>query len=104
MALEETALVRLSASMLRALSSVLLMMMTKERMREACISMKKVSRRDWNLNAKVTASDGEATDYFGSSVSIDGDVMIVGSSRDDDTGSSSGSAYGLRESGWCLGL
>lgn len=48
---------------------------------------------DWNLNAKVTASDGEATDYFGSSVSIDGDVMIIGSSRDDDTGSSSGSAY-----------
>jgi len=42
---------------------------------------------------KLTASDGVASDEFGHSVSVNGDVAIVGAIWDDDQGSSSGSAY-----------
>jgi len=42
---------------------------------------------------KLTASDAAAFDQFGWSVAIDNDVVAVGAVRDDDNGSSSGSAY-----------
>lgn len=35
---------------------------------------------------KITASDGEASDYFGSSVSIDGDYAVVGTHSADEGG------------------
>jgi hypothetical protein len=47
----------------------------------------------WSQQAKLTASDGAAGDYFGWSVSISGDYAIVGASYDDDKGTDSGSAY-----------
>ena len=47
----------------------------------------------WNEQAKITASDGEKDDYFGTSVSISGDTIIVGAPHDDGSGSSSGSSY-----------
>jgi parallel beta-helix repeat protein len=48
----------------------------------------------WSEQAKITASDGTAEDYFShSSVSISGDYAIVGAYGDDDGGSNSGSAY-----------
>ncbi len=43
--------------------------------------------------AKLLASDGAASDYFGWSVSLSGDYAIVGAHWDDDNGTSSGSAY-----------
>ena len=46
-----------------------------------------------NFAAKLTASDGEAHDYFGNSVAVDGDTVAVGATYDDDNGSKSGSAY-----------
>ena len=48
---------------------------------------------NWTQVDKLTAGDGAASDYFGSSVSIDGDMMVIGAYGDDDEGSSSGSAY-----------
>jgi outer membrane protein assembly factor BamB len=42
---------------------------------------------------KLTALDAEADDAFGTSVSIRGNIALVGSWRDDDHGSMSGSAY-----------
>ena len=36
---------------------------------------------------KLTASDGASSDYFGSSVSIDGDTAVIGAQGDDDNGS-----------------
>ncbi|MDB4456223.1 thrombospondin type 3 repeat-containing protein [bacterium] len=45
------------------------------------------------LENKLTASDGAQSDYFGSSVSIDGDTAVIGADRDDDNGDYSGSAY-----------
>ena len=47
----------------------------------------------WIQQAKLTAKDGQSSDYFGYSVSISGDNAIVGSYQDDDRGFSSGSAY-----------
>jgi hypothetical protein len=47
----------------------------------------------WVQQAKLTASDGASSDWFGYSVSISGEKCIVGASGDDDKGSGSGSAY-----------
>ena len=47
----------------------------------------------WSETAKLTASDGASGDYFGYSVSISGERLVVGSQYDDDNGISSGSAY-----------
>ncbi|MFQ6615865.1 MAG: FG-GAP-like repeat-containing protein [Fidelibacterota bacterium] len=57
------------------------------------------SGTSWTQQAKLTASDGAASDFFGKSVSIRGDYAVVGSYRDDDKGSSSGSAYIFVRSG-----
>ena len=43
--------------------------------------------------AKLTALDAAAYDYFGSSVAISGDYAIVGAYGNDGNGSYSGSAY-----------
>jgi hypothetical protein len=53
----------------------------------------------WIQQAKLLAADGAAGDYFGYSVSISGDYVIVGACYDDDNGASSGSAYMFKRSG-----
>ena len=47
----------------------------------------------WTQVAKLTASDGNAGDLFGTSVSLSGDRALVGARSDDDKGAGSGSAY-----------
>ncbi|HUU96643.1 MAG TPA: FG-GAP repeat protein [Phycisphaerae bacterium] len=49
--------------------------------------------RDMTETAKLTASDAAEEDYFGGSVSISGDVAVIGADCDDDGGFNSGSAY-----------
>ena len=49
--------------------------------------------------AKLLASDGAATDWFGSSVAVSGDTTVVGARGDDDSGFNSGSAYVYRYDG-----
>jgi len=41
----------------------------------------------------LMASDGATSDGFGSSVSINGNIVVIGAPADDDKGSGSGSAY-----------
>ncbi len=48
---------------------------------------------NWGLAKQLTPADAEQGDFFGHSVTIDGDNAIVGAHRNDDAGSSSGSAY-----------
>ena len=48
---------------------------------------------DWTQHAKLTANDGAGSDYFGYSVSIDDDTVVIGAYQDDDKGGGSGSAY-----------
>jgi len=50
----------------------------------------------WIEEAKLHASDGAESDYFGRSVSISGDAILIGAIFDDDNGSGSGSAYVFR--------
>jgi len=52
-----------------------------------------VNSEQWKEQAKLQASDGESYDNFACSVDIAGDYAIVGADRDDDHGSTSGSAY-----------
>jgi hypothetical protein len=47
----------------------------------------------WGQVQKLTSADRAETDYFGNSVAIDGGLIVVGASGDDDGGSSAGSAY-----------
>ncbi len=51
---------------------------------------------DWIEDAKLTASDAAAGDHFGISVSVSGDLAVIGAFRDDDAGSESGSVYVYR--------
>ncbi len=53
----------------------------------------------WTQQAKLTASDGAAEDWFGYSVSIDGDYALMTAPYDDDKGISSGSAYIFKRKG-----
>ena len=53
----------------------------------------------WSQHAKIMASDGEMDDWFGISVSISGDHVIVGACGDDDNGYHSGSAYIYKRDG-----
>ena len=50
----------------------------------------------WSQAAKLTAPDGAALDYFGQSVAVDGNTVLVGAYQDDDEDDEledSGSAY-----------
>ena len=53
----------------------------------------------WTEQQKLVASDGAANDQFGTSVSVDGDTVVIGATDDDDDGNSSGSAYVFVKSG-----
>jgi len=53
----------------------------------------------WTQQAKLTASDGAAGDYFGRRVAIAGDTIVVGARYDDDNGTWSGSAYVFMRTG-----
>jgi len=44
-------------------------------------------------SAKVFADDADAFDRFGTSVAVDGDLIVIGASRNDDAGDESGSVY-----------
>ena len=48
---------------------------------------------NWLQQQKLLASDGASSDFFGRSVSISGDLAIVGADGDNDTATNSGSAY-----------
>ena len=47
----------------------------------------------WTIQATLTASVRGGSDFFGSSVAVSGDTVVVGATRDDDKGSGSGSVY-----------
>ena len=47
----------------------------------------------WAQQAKLTASDAAAFDWFGHSVAVSGDTVVVGAMGDDDVGSASGLVY-----------
>ena len=61
-----------------------------------------VFKRDgtkWAQQAKLLASDGKADQWFGCSVSLNGDLAIIGAYHDDNHGFRSGSAYTFKWDG-----
>ncbi|MBL7046230.1 MAG: right-handed parallel beta-helix repeat-containing protein [Candidatus Marinimicrobia bacterium] len=54
---------------------------------------------NWTQQAKLTASDGEAQDWFGHSVSLSGDHAIIGAHQEDDSGDNAGAAYIFQRDG-----
>lgn len=54
---------------------------------------------NWTMEAKLTANDGISGDNFGLRVGLDGNTAIVGSYKDDDKGTDSGSAYVFTRNG-----
>jgi len=53
----------------------------------------------WEEEAKLTAFDGVAYDYFGFAVSVNGHLAAVGANFDDDHGQNSGSVHVFRYTG-----
>jgi hypothetical protein len=53
----------------------------------------------WTQVSRLTALDNQAEEYFGNSVALDGDTLIVGAIGDNDTGEFAGAAYVFRDSG-----
>lgn len=60
---------------------------------EAVYVYEKLVNGEWGNEQKIIASDGQANDIFGASVSIYADYLVVGAKQDDDNGSQSGSVY-----------
>ncbi len=54
---------------------------------------------EWAQVAKLKADDGVGDDFFGTSVAISGDTILIGAHGDDDDGSRSGSVYVFRKIG-----
>lgn len=52
--------------------------------------------QQWVEEAKLTAADGEAGDYFGTSVDVWNDVAAISAPEDNDQGTDSGSVYVFR--------
>ncbi len=57
------------------------------------------SGTSWTQQAKLTASDAEASDLFGFTVAVHGDTGIVTAVMDDDKGVNSGAAYVFTRTG-----
>ena len=57
---------------------------------------------DWVEHSKLTASDADPFDLFGSAVSISGDYIVVGAPADDDRAPNAGAVYVFKRtgSGW----
>ena len=53
----------------------------------------------WSQQAKIQASDKEASDYFGEAISISSDTIIVGANMEDTGGTYAGAAYVFTRSG-----
>ncbi|ETR69425.1 MAG: PKD domain-containing protein [Candidatus Magnetoglobus multicellularis str. Araruama] len=53
----------------------------------------------WSETAKLSATDGAASDYFGYAVDISGDYALVGAYYDDDKGTDAGAAYIFKRQG-----
>ena len=57
------------------------------------------SGMSWSHHSTLTAFDAQALDEYGTSVAIDGDLIVVGARLDDDRGGDSGSVYVYRFNG-----
>ncbi|MHC4425181.1 MAG: FG-GAP repeat protein [Planctomycetota bacterium] len=64
-----------------------------------CMAAVDLGLADWQEEAKLTASDGAANDWFGVSVSVSSPYYLIGADGDDDNGNWSGAAYMFKRDG-----
>lgn len=60
----------------------------------------KYSGASWNLSKKLTANDRATGDRFGHSVSIDGNILIIGASQFENLGTGSAYIFRLNSTDW----
>jgi uncharacterized repeat protein (TIGR02543 family) len=60
---------------------------------------RRTATNTWDSGTKLTAFDAAGHDFFGESVSIFSDYVIIGASGDDDNGGDSGAAYVFHRTG-----
>ena len=58
-----------------------------------CVYVYRLENEVWQFSERIYAPKGKVADYFGFSVDISGDRMIVGAFGDDDRGIRAGAAY-----------
>ncbi len=59
----------------------------------AYIFTRQTESGDWTLTKKLTASDRADSDWYGTSLAISDDAIIVGASYEDEKGTNAGAAY-----------
>lgn len=67
--------------------------------RGAAYIFRRIENNTWDAGFKITAFDTADNDHFGYSVSISGDLAIVGAPYEDGTGTDRGAAYIFRSLG-----
>lgn len=70
--------------------------------RKGCAYILQKTGANWETIAKLTASNGQTDDFFGYSVAISGDYVVVGNPNSDENGFNYGSAYIFKKpaTGW----
>lgn len=61
--------------------------------RRGAVYIFKETGKGWIQAQKLTANDGAPSDFFGSSIALDGDRLVIGAYGDQDAGPNTGSAY-----------
>jgi hypothetical protein len=51
----------------------------------------------WDIEAELTASDGQSGDEFGFSLDVDGDLLVIGAPSRNEAGAESGATYAFRK-------
>jgi len=54
---------------------------------------------EWTAQSKLLPADGTAGDFFGASIALDGDTVVIGAPGDGENGFQSGSAYVFTRTG-----
>jgi hypothetical protein len=65
----------------------------------AYIYLRDTATNTWNFQAKIRASDGAQSDYFGYSVAIEGSTVVIGAYLEDTIANDQGAAYVYRRTG-----
>ncbi len=65
----------------------------------AAYVFRRTGPNDWDGGTKLFAPDGQADDWFGGSVALNGDYVIVGARGEDSRGKYAGAAYVFRRTG-----
>lgn len=67
----------------------------KELYTGAAYLFQRIGTNNWNSGVKLIAFDGQTMDFFGWTVAISGDYIVIGAYEEESGGSDAGAVYGL---------